>query len=162
MVVGVGRRAGDCRYGETALGGFARPGSRNRVKRFCQTQRGFNRLRGHAEVRRTPHDAALSNEQGLRRLVPHAQLSRDGIRDVAMSLDGYHRVARIHMAFVQMGDELIERLGADPAREAVFEKQQRPLIGGGQGPVELVHPGERFQCRVHFFQCNNARQAGPF
>jgi hypothetical protein len=82
--------------------------------------------------------------------VADPELLRDGVRDVAVSLHRHHGVARIQLTLVQVRHELVERLGADAAREAVFEEQQWPLVGRGERPIEIVDTRERFQSRVHF------------
>jgi hypothetical protein len=38
-----------------------------------------------------------------------------------------------------VGHELIERLDADPAAEAVFEQQQRTLVRPGERAFQIVH-----------------------
>jgi len=82
----------------------------------------------YAKVRRGPDDASIPNQQGLRRLVTDTEFRRNGVRDVTVRLYCDDRVSRIlHSCLddirVEVIDELIERLGADAARETVFEEQ---------------------------------------
>ena len=99
----------------------------------------MNSRRRYSEVRRTPHHAARANEERLRTLVSNPEPRRDRVRDVAVGLHRHHGVARIQLPAIQMRDELIERLRTDATREAVFEKEQRPLIRGGESAVEVVY-----------------------
>jgi len=82
--------------------------------------------------------------------VTDPELLRDGVRDLAVSLHRHHGVARIRLTLVQVRHEFVERLGAHAARETVLEEQQRPLVGRGECPVEVVNTRERFQGRMHF------------
>lgn len=100
--------------------------------------RGFERAAGHAKVRRAPHDAALADEQRLRRLMPHAQSSRDRGGQIAMRLHGDHRVACRQSFVVEVVDQLVEGLEARAARDAVLEQKQGPMARLDQQRVELV------------------------
>src|SRR5688572_10666340 len=86
-------------------------------------ERRLHRLRGNAEVRGAPHDAALADEQCLRRLMADAKLSRHGVGHVSMRLDGDDGVVHLDAIGVEVIDDLIERLGAYTAAVAVREQQ---------------------------------------
>ena len=108
------------------------------ARRGSVPDRGFDRAARHAEVRRAPHDAALADEERLRRLVPNAESSGDRGGQLAMRLHGDHRVARRQALIVEVIDQLVERLEARAARDAVLEEEQRPIARLGQQRVELV------------------------
>ena len=77
-----------------------------------------------------------------------------GVGHVAVRLNRDDRIARIwdarrdHVS-VEMIDELIQRLGADAARKAVFEEQQRPRMTLGQQAIKLLEVLQLGQIRVH-------------
>ncbi len=111
---------------------------------------GFSDLvRVDAKVRRGPDDAAILDEDGLWRLMPYAQPRGDGVRQLAVGLNRHHGVSRTERLMVQVLDELIERFGADPARVAVLEQQERSHRRPFQERVELFHMMQRRQLRVH-------------
>jgi hypothetical protein len=101
-------------------------------------ERFLQRLGIDAEVRRRPYNAAISHDERLRGLVTHTKPSGDGVRDFAVCLNRYHRVARIGPLGGQMRQQLIKGFSADTARIAVFEKHQRSVTGFVEDVVELV------------------------
>jgi hypothetical protein len=81
--------------------------------------------------------------------VTDAEFPGHGVGHVAVRLHGNHRIAGVERAVVQVRDELIERFRAHAAGKAVFEQEQGPLIGGGEGAVEVVDARQQFQRRMH-------------
>ena len=111
--------------------------------------RRLERTAGHAEVRRAPHDTTLANEQGLRRLVAHAEPPRDRGGQLAMRLHRDHRVAGRQTLVVQVVDQFVEGLEARAARRAVLEQEQRSMARFGQQRVELVDVLKMRQLWMH-------------
>ena len=75
-----------------------------------------------SEVRRLPHRPTVTNQDRLRCFVPHAEPIRHFVGHLAVTLDGNHFVGRASTVTVEMCAELIESLGTDAARAAVFEQ----------------------------------------
>jgi hypothetical protein len=69
----------------------------------------------------------------------YAELFRDGVGHLTVSLHRHHCVTGFQLALVQVRDELIQRLGADAARETVLEDQQRSFVGCCERAIEVVH-----------------------
>src|SRR5262245_46566406 len=133
--------------------GWSRASSRGVVRPDCRLDRGG----GDAEVRGAPDHAALVDQQRLRRFVANAESRRDRVGQLAVRLDGHDRVPCVELVFVQVIDQLVERLGARAARQAVLEEEQRPVSCLGQQPIEvfeMLRPGD-----VWMHPCAYARAA---
>src|SRR4029079_13043160 len=94
---------------------------------------GPGELRGvHTEVRCSPYDTAVPDQQRLRGFVPDTQLRAHRIRDLTMSLHRHHRIADVRVLLVEVQEELIERFCADATCVAVLEQQDRLGLGVDQ------------------------------
>ena len=97
-----------------------------------------NRLGGDAEVRGAPHHAPVHDEQRLWCFVPDAQPCRDRRGHITVRLHRDERVVRVRSAAVlEVIGQLVERLGAGTAGQAVLEDQHRQRRGFAQQGVHL-------------------------
>jgi hypothetical protein len=71
--------------------------------------------------------------------VSYPELPRNSVGHFTVRLHCHHCVTRFQFALVQVCDELIQRLSADAACEAVLEKEQRPIVGCRERAIEVVH-----------------------
>ena len=95
-----------------------------------------------SEVRRLPHRPTVTNQDRLRCFVPHAEPIRHFVGHLAVTLDGNHFVGRASTVTVEMRAELIESLGTDAARAAVFEQQNRTLARLCDRSLEHIEVGQ--------------------
>ena len=91
----------------------------------------------------------------------NAESGADLVRDRAMCLHRHHRIARIGIAVadevrVEVVDQLVQRHGADSARKAVFEHEQRTGMAFRQDAVEVLGVAQDGQIGVHSLQCSNS------
>jgi len=71
--------------------------------------------------------------------VSYPEHFRDRVGYLTVGLHGHHCVTGFQLALVQVRDELIQRFGADAARETVLEEQQRSFVGCRERAIEVVH-----------------------
>jgi SAM-dependent methyltransferase len=105
--------------------------------------------RADAEVRSRPDRAAVAHEDGLRRVVPHAEARGNRVRRATMGLDRHDRVAGVRDLFFQVEHQLFERLGAHAARVAVFEDKHGPLVGLLEQRVDVTLVSDGGEMPVH-------------
>jgi hypothetical protein len=70
--------------------------------------------------------------------VTNAETSGRFVGEMPMALNGDQLVRRADLGGLHVRVKLIERLTADPARTAVFEKKDRTLAGFGNRRVQFV------------------------
>jgi hypothetical protein len=71
--------------------------------------------------------------------VAYPEPFRDGVGHVTVGLHRDHCVTGFQLAVIQVRNELIQRFGADAARETVLEEQQRSFVSGRERAIEVVH-----------------------
>ena len=91
-----------------------------------------------AEMRRAPDGPAFAQQDRLGGLVANPQPRRGLFRKAAVALHSDQLVARLPPRELDMSVQLIERFTAHSTVPAVFEKEDGPFAGLGDGSLELV------------------------